>query len=226
MEEVTIGACRLIRGRAEDVLPTLGTVDAVVTDPPYGMDWHFTGQGSGKNPTGTTTSRTKGQKIVGDSRPFDPRPLLPYPQVIIWGMHHFCHHLPPGSVLVWQKKYPNAYGTFLSDGDLAWMKGGCGVYFSPIINPASFQQEKCHPTQKPVSLMQWCIAKTTGIIADPYMGSGTTGLAALQMERPFIGIEIDPHYFGIACRRIERAYAQLDLFVTQPASPPQQLTLT
>jgi len=212
-----IGAAELHLGDCRDVLPTLGNVDAVVTDPPYGMDWHFTGQGSGKSAQGGVNSITKGLRIEGDAAAFDPSHLLAFKNVVIWGMQHFPEHLEKGSVLVWVKKYPDAFGTFLSDADLAWMRGGCGVYISKTINPASFQAEKCHPTQKPVDLMAWCIEKVKAplgsIVLDPYMGSGTTGVAAVTMGRKFIGIERDPGYFDIACRRIEQAQRQSDMFI-------------
>jgi DNA modification methylase len=82
-----------------------------------------------------------------------------------------------------------------------------------------------HPTQKPIDLMQWLIEKTTGTILDPFMGSGTTGVACVKLGRRFIGIEIEPKYFDIACRRIEAAYKQPDLFVQDPAPKPVQLSL-
>jgi site-specific DNA-methyltransferase (adenine-specific) len=70
-----------------------------------------------------------------------------------------------------------------------------------------------HPTQKPVALMKWLLAKTAGTVLDPFMGSGSTGVAAVQMERSFIGVEKDEHYFALACRRIEDAQRQGDFFV-------------
>jgi len=77
-------------------------------------------------------------------------------------------------------------------------------------------QSREHPTQKPVALMRWCIERAKvppgGVILDPYMGSGSTGVAAMQMRHPFIGIEIEPRYFDVACRRIEEAQRQGDMF--------------
>jgi DNA modification methylase len=181
--------------------------DAVVTDPPYGMDWNtdhsrFT---QGQNGTGGKHTRVD-KRIEGDAEDFDPTHLLQYERVIIWGMQHFPNRLQRGSVLVWVKKYPDAYGTFLSDADLAWMKGGCGVYVSKVMHPAKHQSEKCHPTQKPVPLMAWCIEKTKlpkgSTILDPYMGSGTTGLAAIRLGMNFIGIERDAAHYKTACERI------------------------
>lgn len=220
MTPTIIGNATLYLGDCRDILPTLGKVDAVVTDPPYGMDWAFTGQGSGKSAQGGKNSITKGQRIIGDQEDFDPRFLLKYGKVIIWGMHHFPQYLRRGSVLVWIKKFPNAFGTFLSDADLAWMNKGCGVYCSPTVNPASFQADKVHPTQKPVEIMRWCIEKCgdAETVLDPFMGSGTTGVAAVQMGRKFIGIEREERYFEIACRRIEQAQRQGDLFIEGAAA--------
>jgi len=208
------GTVVLYCGDCLQILPHLSGVDAVVTDPPYGMDWCFTGQGSGKSAQGGKNSITKGLRIEGDARPFDPSHLIGFPRVVIWGMHHFQQHLPSGSVLVWIKKYPDAFGSFLSDADLAWMKGGCGVYCSETINPASFQSEKIHPTQKPESLMRWCIEKCGDVqaVCDPYMGSGTTGVACVRTGRKFIGIEIEEKYCAIAKRRIQEAFADQALF--------------
>ena len=89
--------------------------------------------------------------------------------------------------------------------------------------------EREHPTQKPVDVMKWCIEHIpfpNREILDPFMGSGTTGVACVKLGRRFIGIEREPKYFDIACRRIEAAYNQPDLFIpSRPESKPQQLTL-
>ena len=77
-----------------------GVADAVISDPPYGMDWNFTGQGSGRNAQGGKNSITKGQRIKGDSANFDPSPWLGFSRVVLWGFHHFPQHLERGTVLV------------------------------------------------------------------------------------------------------------------------------
>jgi site-specific DNA-methyltransferase (adenine-specific) len=84
-----------------------------------------------------------------------------------------------------------------------------------------------HPTQKSIGLMAWCIeqAGKPNTILDPYMGSGTTGVAAAQMGRAFIGCEIDKQYFDIACRRIEQAMAQGKLFGDEPVRQPEQMVI-
>jgi site-specific DNA-methyltransferase (adenine-specific)/modification methylase len=90
----------------------------------------------------------------------------------------------------------------------------------------SKEKERFHPTQKPVAVMNWCIEqckKNPQTILDPFMGSGTTGVAAVQMGRKFIGIEREPKYFDIACRRIEDAQKQIDMFAeTTPQTQPEQ----
>jgi site-specific DNA-methyltransferase (adenine-specific) len=198
----------IYHGDCRDVLPDVWFgVDLLLTDPPYGMDWNFTGQGSGKGAQGGSRSRFAGETIVGDREDFDPSHLLRFPRVVLWGFHHFPQHLNRGSVLVWVKKREDAYGTFLSDADLAWMKGGCGVYISKTINPASFQNDRQHPTQKPVELMKWCIQKsgTNGRVLDPYMGSGSTIVAAKELGHHAIGIEVEERYCEIAAKRLSQA---------------------
>ena len=84
-----------------------------------------------------------------------------------------------------------------------------------------------HPTQKPIVLIEWCLfqSKNPSTVADPFMGSGTTGLAALKLGREFIGIELDPDYFDIACRRISEATKQTDLFIEKPKPAKQEVML-
>jgi site-specific DNA-methyltransferase (adenine-specific) len=74
------------------------------------------------------------------------------------------------------------------------------------------KRDKYHPAEKPIELMRWCVAKTTGTVLDPYMGSGTTGEACLRLGRPFVGIELDPTIFALACDRLAAAAQQLQLF--------------
>jgi site-specific DNA-methyltransferase (adenine-specific)/modification methylase len=84
--------------------------------------------------------------------------------------------------------------------------------------------EREHPTQKPIEVMRWCLGfiPDARTILDPFMGSGTTGVAAIKLGRKFIGIEIEPKYFDIACRRIEEAARQPDLFIERPKPPVQE----
>lgn len=201
-------------GDCLEILPTLadGSVDAVITDPPYGMAWDgkVTRGPNGTGKTGPT--RSYGKSIVGDTKPFDPSPWLQWDKVVLWGFQHFAQHLPTGTVLVWLKRYDSGFGSFLSDADLAWMKGGHGVYCMRDVSLQGESKDRAHPTQKPVSLMAWCMEKASipqgATILDPFMGSGTTGVACVKTGRNFIGIEIDPDYYAIAEKRIAEAQMQ------------------
>lgn len=227
-----IGDATLYLGDCTEILPTLGKVDAVVTDPPYGMVWDT----DSKRFSGGEKKRGNGRDDWGaihqDDQPFDPAPWLAFPKVIVWGANHYAQRLPVGTTLVWLKKDDHLFGTFLSDAELGWQKGGHGVYaFRKSFPPPSRVAENdgrqaAHPTQKPVALMAWCIDRIgrPRVVLDPFMGSGTTGVAAMQLGCGFIGIEREAKYFDIACRRIEQAANQGHLFAP-PSPQPQQLGL-
>jgi len=215
--KIQIGDATLYLGDCMDILPTLPKVDAVITDPPYGIKRFEKGSlrfdKTGKYKNG----------IVWDKAPekaFFDLMLSKGENAIVWGANNF--ELPTSEYfLVWDKQ--QTVSNFAS-AELA---------FTNIKIPAKVfrfsihqhnQIEKSHPTQKPVDLMAWCIdfvpnAKT---ILDPFMGSGTTGVAAIQLGRKFIGIEREPKYFDIACKRIEQAVAQGQLFATEPTKQVQQ----
>jgi DNA modification methylase len=143
-----------------------------------------------------------------DAEDFDPTPWLEYERVVLWGWLHYAQRLPKGSALVWLKRYDDGFGSFLSDADIAWMKGGHGIYCKRDVSLQGESSQKLHPTQKPVPLMAWCIemAKVPegGTVCDPYMGSGTTGVACVRLHRNFIGVEKDKRHFDNACDRIRR----------------------
>lgn len=205
---VTIGDATLYLG---DCTTLTIKADALICDPPYGCnnDCNYSRFSGGLSP-----SRNHHRGVVGDDAPFDPSPWLAYPKVILWGWQHYADRLPLGTVLVWCKKRDNQLGTFLSDCELAWQKGGKGVYlFRHVWHGFDRQSEKgktLHPTQKPVALMQWCISRLKlppgSTIFDPYMGSGPTALAALSLGHKFVGAEIDEKYFSIACDRVKQKH--------------------
>lgn len=231
---VHIGDATLILGDCREVLPTLGKVDAVVTDPPYGINLNtdnsrFSGghvasiarRGNGVGPAG-------GARIVNDADPFDPSFILTLnADKIIWGWNNFPDALPRGACLMWLKRNDEAFGSFLSDAELAWMSKGHGVYCRRDLSNNGIANERQHPTQKPVSLMEWCLGfmPDADTILDPFAGSGTTGVACARLGRRFIGIEIHEPYFEIACRRIEEAYRQPRLFSDPAPKAKQQVLL-
>lgn len=224
-EEILAEGVRLICGDCREVLPTLGKVDAVVTDPPYGVnfDTDYT-----RFTSGFGVERTTHKEVHGDAEPFDPAPWLSVaPRVVMFGANIFSNKLPTGSWLVWDKRFTNGKA-FLADGEAAWMNAGYGVYIFSKTSQGFVRPEPIqHPTQKPVEVMQWVIEKAGNpeTILDPFMGSGTTGVAAVKLGRKFIGIEIEPSYFDIACKRISDALKQPDMFIERPTPPKQEALL-
>ena len=235
MREEVIGECRLILGDCREVLPRLPRVDAVVTDPPYGIaldtnNLRFTGAKGGANRLAKGLSGTGGgQPIANDATPFDPTPILSIDaDKVIWGWNNFPDALPRGACLVWLKRNDEAFGSFLSDAELAWMSKGHGVYCRRDLSNNAIANERAHPTQKPVGLMEWCLEfmPKARVVLDPFMGSGTTGVACVNLGRKFIGIEIEPRYFDIACKRIDAATRQGRLFDGKAENKaPEQMSL-
>jgi DNA modification methylase len=234
--EVIIGDCRLLLGDCLPIMRQLPNVDAVLTDPPYGINLNtdnrrFSGgnaasvsrRGNGIGPAG-------GKRIANDATPFDPTPILAVGEhQIVWGWNNYPDRLPAGACLVWIKRNDEAFGSFLSDAELAWMSKGHGVYCRRDLSNNAIALDRVHPTQKPVGLMEWCLGflPKAQTILDPFMGSGTTGVACARLGRYFIGIEIDEGYFEIACDRIRKAYSQPDFFVQPPKreEPKQEAML-
>ena len=207
-EPVIIGRATLYLGDCRDILPTLGKVDAVVTDPPYGIAHKWQG---GKGHGWGKADNDKALRNEWDESTPSPETmalvLAAGAEAIIWGGNYFA--LPPSRCwFVWNKPERNFT---LAEAELAWTSRDnvARVYDGP-----RSESDRIHPTQKPVALMKWCVEKTKAeTILDPFMGSGTTGVAAVQMGRSFIGIEREPKYFDIACKRIAEAQRQGDFFV-------------
>jgi site-specific DNA-methyltransferase (adenine-specific)/modification methylase len=203
MRTEIIGAATLYLGDCRDVLPTLGPVDAVVTDPPYGLADKLQG--------GTWGKKYQGEDYDWDARPADLG-ALPNVPTIAWGGNYLA--VPPSRCwLVWYKR--DSVRT-MADCELAWTNFDANARVFDWTIAATNAERVGHPTQKPIALMKWCIdfLPTAETILDPFMGSGTTGVAAVQMGRRFIGIERDEAYFDIACRRIEQAQRQGDMFIS------------
>lgn len=219
-EPVRIGDCELYLGDCMSILPTLGKVDAVVTDPPYGI-----GQDGGKlrRPIGRKRVRML-PKMGWD---LEPPPAEAFglildaaPHQIIWGGNYFADKLPVSrGWLYWDKMM----GGDFSDGELAWTSLDMALRSFRLCNKTHGKE---HPTQKPVKLIEWCLGflPNAHTILDPYAGSGTTAVACVKRGLSFVGIEREPRYFDIACKRIEDAYKQGDLFIEKP-KPAEQMGL-
>lgn len=157
--------------------------------------------------------------VHGNDEEWNPHPWLFGRDQLFWGFCHFAHRLPhKGRELVWDKRCNIIPPRARADFESAWCSEyGAGRmfyhYWDGMVKQSEMGQSREHPTQKPVELMSWCLQFAKGThVMDAYMGSGTTGVAAVKAGRTFIGIEIEAEYFDVAVRRVREAYAQPDLF--------------
>ena len=195
-EKVVIGNAELWHGDCREVLPLLPGVDLILTDPPYGI-------GIAANPV-----RQAHERMEWDAQP--PSAWLfglmqeRAKHLIVWGGNYFP--LPQSQTfLVWDKMQPENFSLAMCEQAWCSFKKPAKMH---RLSVTSYAKE--HPTQKPVALMEWCIghAPDSATVADPFMGSGSTGVACMQLGRSFTGIERERRYFDIACERISRAQAQ------------------
>lgn len=221
-----IGNQTLYLGDCLEVMPLLGRVDAVVTDPPYGI-----GEGNAK---GQTRGKLAAPRQYAGADGWDAEPASAEHMAamratadhqIIFGGNYFEGLGPTSCWLIWDKQ--NGENDF-ADCELAWTnlpKAVRRIYWrwNGMIRRGDDVRE--HPTQKPVGVMEWCIGhlpETAQTILDPFAGSGTTLVACQRMGRHGIGIERDPDYFEIMCRRVDEAARQPDLLIPETRIPPQQ----
>lgn len=252
--EEIIGDCRLLLGDCLDILPTLGKVDAVVTDPPYSSGARTSAAISGRGGM-SRGERWKSKPLTNDRMTTTG---------FMWMLRHVagdCYDLLPegGSFLSFidWRQYPTLYGVvesvnFRVQAMVVWdkedmalgngfrnqhelllhaAKGVPTIIDRSVPNVLRFKRiasSDLHPTEKPVPLLDAAIRVVTEVgqvVLDPFMGSGTAGVACARNRRSFIGIEIDEGYFDIACERIRRAYAQPDMFVAPREPEPVQQPL-
>jgi site-specific DNA-methyltransferase (adenine-specific) len=219
----TIGDAKLYLGDCEELLfrADEDPVDAIVTDPPYGLGDKWQG-GGGTARTSWAFDPSEAREWDRTTHPIVSRLVYAAPEVVIWGGNYYP--LPPSRCwLLWDKKQNDEWTT--GQAEMAWTSLDRPVRMFRFAQcEQASEGPKLHPTQKPLALMAWCLKWIKGaVIQDPFMGSGTTGVAAIQMGRKFIGIEREPKYFDIACRRIEQAYKQRPLFEAEPQKKPEQM---
>lgn len=214
IREERIGGQRLILGDSREVLPLLPRPDAFVCDPPYGLGKKMQGGTWGAKDHNSGFLRWDLEtpdwlvEAIGDT------------PAVVWGGNYLP--FPPSRCwLIWNKV--NAVPT-MADFEQAWtnLDRPSKRFDHPV-----GRVEYGHPTQKPLSLMEWCLGfvPKAKAILDPFLGSGTTLVACQRLGRMGTGIEIDPEYFEVACRRVEEATRQPDLFVAPPETPTQEKLL-
>jgi len=191
------------------VLPLLPCFDLVLTDPPYGLAEKLQG--------GTWGKKYDGPDYDWDAVAPDLFFVAGSKKAIVWG-GNYIRGIPPSRCwLAWYKR--DSVRT-MADMELAWtnIDGNSRLFDWTIA--ATNAERVGHPTQKPLKLIEWCLtfAPDAQTVCDPYMGSGTTGVACVHLGKAFTGIEREERYFQIACRRIEQAYAQPRLFEDKPVA--------
>lgn len=219
MRKEIIGDAVLYLGDCREVLLMIGRVDAVITDPPYGIgvDRVMSSQ-SGKQYGNAKAAKSHYESTGWDDSPMDDditkQILSMSDHQIIFGGNYF--NLPPSRCwLIWDKENG---GNNFADAEMAWTNLDKPVrllrhMWNGMLRKGG-EDRNGHPTQKPLGVMEWCLSfiPDAQTILDPFMGSGTTGVAAMNMKRSFIGIEREEKYFDIACRRIEDAQRQGSMF--------------
>ena len=237
------GTVTLYCGDCLEILPTLapGSVDAVVTDPPYGVNWDVGAKRiRSRGKYGVRIERNEAYcPIIGDSNKFDPTPiLLMRVATVLFGGNHYSDKLPQtGAWWVWDKRLGVA-STDQSDCELCWTNignrarmiryqyhGGLAIAKENSIRVGGGCPVGLHPTQKPVAVMSQIIEWIPGkfvTVCDPYMGSGTTGVACVRLGRRFIGIELEPKYYAIAKRRIQDELKKVEFLEPKKHSESRQ----
>jgi len=230
------GAVTLYCGDCREILPTLSRVDAVVTDPPYGVNFSGSSTKHGKDQRNAYVSFDDTEDNVGSV-------IVPVIEECIGRFARVC--MTPGLRCMFKYPVPRSVGSiYYPSGANAGPWGfvcsqpifyyGSDPYLAAGMGsrPNGFSTTESaeangHPCPKPIGQMKWLVSRASlpgHVVLDPFMGSGTTGVAAVKLGRRFIGIEIEPKYFDIACRRIEEATKQPDMFV-EPAAKPKQETM-
>jgi site-specific DNA-methyltransferase (adenine-specific) len=214
-----IGNATLYLGDARDVIPTLPNVDAIVTDPPYGVEMGSQNQPTERDPY--KTFRDTPENVRDAVVPAFALALERAKRAIV----------TPGTRCAFMYPEPYDIGAIYFPSGNGFARWGfcCSqpiLYYGKDPKPnlrkepnsvrcTEVSEKNGHPCPKPLGLMLWLVARASldgETILDPFMGSGTTGVACMNANRKFIGIEAEPDYFEIACRRIEDAQRQDRLF--------------
>ena len=217
-------------GDCREILLDTAKHDLVLTDPPYGIGADRNLRANKRHGKAAVASTDYGHHDWDSSAPSADTLRLVVDSgknAVLWGGNYFG--LEPSSCwLVWDKENGN---NGYADCELAWTNLPMAVrrikwrWMGMLQQDMANKEERLHPTQKPLEVMRWCLGFASGSVLDPFMGSGTTGVAAVKLGRRFTGIEIDEGYFDIACRRIEAALKQPDFFIDPPKPMKQEALL-
>ena len=226
----------LYLGDCRQILPTLGRVDAVISDVPYGINAKL-GMGGGTKGDG---GMWKGVRIAGDLNLADRDTALDLVAApfAVFGKVNTAAPRGTRTTVCWDKGEHTGAGdlslpwkpsfelVFIGGDGWSWPRRGGGIIrFNAVAGCVADRNDghRYHPFEKPVDLMvHFCERAPGSLILDPFMGSGTTGVAAVSLDRKFIGIEIETKYFDIACRRIDEELRKPRLPLIEPPAPLKQ----
>ena len=209
----------LVCGDCREVLPLLEkeSVELVLSDPPYGIGYQYGGGVRGIKAAVRITKHATARgcpPIVGDDKPFDPRPFLGFPRVLLWGADHFAQHLPrKGTFIAWDKSVGIGPRDTFVDCEFAWCnwREPRNVFRFlwkglTCMKRGEEHGRRDHPTQKPLALLRWCVERAggNGMIFDPFAGVATTGAAAKLLGRKCLMIEIEERYCKVAAARLRQ----------------------
>ena len=188
----------IYHGDCRDILPLLPKVDLVLTDPPYGVPIMFDAGGKLRGSGKTKVGGGRYEVFEGNNFEFDPTNFLLGDAQIFWGANHYAHRLPHnGKWLIWDKRCGVIPERNQADCELAWCSdyGAARIfrhYWDGMVKQSEHGISRDHPTQKPLALMNWCLGfyPKALTILDPFMGSGTTLVAAKNLGRRAIGIDV------------------------------------
>jgi site-specific DNA-methyltransferase (adenine-specific) len=200
------GSCTIYNADCREILPLLEPVDLVLTDPPYGMSY---------KPASVHVNAINFDSVVGDAEVFDPCFLLGKGRLVLWGANYYASKLPDcGGWIGWDKRLISGMKVRSSEAEFAWTNfiRSPKIYrhlWAGAFRDGEGRGQHLHPTQKPMELMRWCIEQAdkhglSQTILDPFMGSGTTLVAAKNLGRKAIGIEIEEKYCAIAVKRLRQ----------------------
>lgn len=220
VERVQIGEATLYCGDCAEIMPSLDPAPSLVTDPPYGMAFR-------------SNFRIEKHAVIANDEDIDSLVWCcgieaTHSKYVFARWDNLVHVPKPRSVVTWVKNnwsMGDLNHEHARQSEVALFYPGPGHYF-PGPRPTDVIEaprtgNEFHPTEKPVQLMMAIVKWTAGVVCDPFMGSGTTGVACVRLGRPFVGIELDPGHFDTACRRIEAAVRQPDMFVAPPPKAVQ-----
>lgn len=245
-----IGGCTLYLGDCLEVMSALEPVDHVISDPPYEDELHEA-MGRIRRNDGREMVKNLGFEGVNATRADIVKRVIELSNgwailftlaegVRAWRDDLQTHGAKYDTCLAWVKPdstprmngqgaargFECAVTAWCAGGYRSWNSGGKRGIYTHLTNQRG--RDGRHPTEKPIPLMTEIIddfTKEGQTILDPFMGSGTTGIACLKRGRSFIGIERDPTFFAVACERIAKADRQPDMFVSRPPAPKQEALL-